>query len=132
MKRKVYEAKAASRKAKSTLKKLSGKVLRRKKFRERAMKGESLCLAVQHFGSGSYESMVVTKEVREGFVKYEKTRSAIDTGASVSITDLRTYVKGLDPGQTVSIKASMVTRQSLQGLARLQALYKILKGTIRY
>ena len=54
MKRKIWEAKAVSRKAKSTLKKLSGKVLRCKKFRERATKGESLCLAVQYFGSGSF------------------------------------------------------------------------------
>lgn len=80
--------------------------------------GEEFCMAIEPFGKNNFKSKIFSSALKDSFVEFVKTESAIDSGASVTIAQMDTHLEQFCTSKSIPIRAfnNAVTRSSGSGI----------------
>jgi hypothetical protein len=98
--------------------KFTGGALRKARRLMNVARGQPMCLAVQPFKEGEKcESKLMTAELENEFVEYVAVKSAVDSGATITITDMNTHLEDFCASKSIPIRAfnNAVTRSGGSG-----------------
>jgi hypothetical protein len=75
-------------------------------------------MAIEPFGKNNFKSKIFSSALKDSFVEFVKTESAIDSGASVTIAQMDTHLEQFCTSKSIPIRAfnNAVTRSSGSGI----------------